>query len=136
MPTSVSVRLQQFDGEHPCHLEDAQSAVATLAVALDRSIEETATAIIDTCNETMVRCVRKASLEQGFRPRSLTLVAFGGAGALHACDVAELIDIRTLIFPSNSGVLSAEGIACAQQGKLARRSHLPTKTTGNRFRNN
>ena len=60
-------------------------------------------------NEEMVRAIRVVSVEQGHDPRDLELVAFGGAGPLHACDVADELGIRTVLVPAAGGVLSALG---------------------------
>ena len=67
--------------------------------------------MIAVANEEMVRAIRVVSVEQGHDPRGLELVAFGGAGPLHACDVADLLGMRRVIVPAAGGVLSALGIA-------------------------
>ena len=67
--------------------------------------------MIAVANEEMVRAIRVVSVEQGHDPRGLELVAFGGAGPLHACDVADLLGMRRVVVPAAGGVLSALGIA-------------------------
>jgi N-methylhydantoinase A/oxoprolinase/acetone carboxylase beta subunit len=67
--------------------------------------------VIAVANEEMVRAIRVVSVEQGHDPRELELVAFGGAGPLHACDVADLLGMRAVVVPAAGGVLSALGIA-------------------------
>jgi N-methylhydantoinase A/oxoprolinase/acetone carboxylase beta subunit len=67
--------------------------------------------VVAVANEEMVRAIRVVSVEQGHDPRGLALVAFGGAGPLHACDVADLLGMRAVVVPAAGGMLSALGIA-------------------------
>jgi N-methylhydantoinase A len=76
-----------------------------------RSLLAAAAGVIAVANEEMVRAIRVVSVEQGYDPRGLELVAFGGAGPLHACDVADLLGMRSVRVPAAGGVLSALGIA-------------------------
>ncbi len=76
-----------------------------------RSLRAAAEGVIAVANEEMVRAIRVVSVEQGHDPRGLELVAFGGAGPLHACDVADLLGMRAVVVPAAGGVLSALGIA-------------------------
>ncbi|MCU0446997.1 MAG: hydantoinase/oxoprolinase family protein [Microscillaceae bacterium] len=69
---------------------------------------------LQIANEKMAGAVRKISTEQGFNPADYTLVAFGGAGGLHACAVADLLGIKTILIPQDAGLLSAYGISEAQ----------------------
>ena len=62
-------------------------------------------------NAEMARALRVISVERGLDPREFALVAFGGAGGLHACDLAEELAIRTVLIPRAGGVLSALGLA-------------------------
>ncbi len=59
----------------------------------------------------MVRALRVVSVERGFNPGDFALVAFGGAGAMHACNLANELGISTVIVPYGAGVLSALGLA-------------------------
>ncbi len=61
----------------------------------------------------MARALRVVSVERGIDPRGLALVAFGGAGPLHACALAEELGIERVLVPRASGVLSALGLAVA-----------------------
>jgi N-methylhydantoinase A/oxoprolinase/acetone carboxylase beta subunit len=61
----------------------------------------------------MERAVRRVTVERGVDPSELALVAFGGAGPLHACAIAEALDMRAVIVPPRAGVLSAVGLMCA-----------------------
>jgi N-methylhydantoinase A len=75
---------------------------------------ETAQGVIDVANAEMVRALRVISVERGLDPRSFALCAFGGAGPLHACAVAESLGISTVLVPKPSGVLSALGLAISE----------------------
>jgi N-methylhydantoinase A/oxoprolinase/acetone carboxylase beta subunit len=65
----------------------------------------------------MERAVRVVSVQRGFDPRDFALLAFGGAGGLHACDLAAALDIGTVLIPEHSGVLSALGMLLADVAK-------------------
>jgi N-methylhydantoinase A/oxoprolinase/acetone carboxylase beta subunit len=72
-----------------------------------------AEAIVAAANANMERAIRSVSIERGHDPREFTLVAFGGAGPLHACELAERLGIRTALAPRQAGVLSAYGMLTA-----------------------
>ena len=73
-------------------------------------------------NAEMARALRVISVERGLDPREFALVAFGGAGALHACALAEELGMQTVLVPRASGVLSALGLAISDM----RRDHART----------
>ena len=75
-----------------------------------RSVEEFAQGILGVSNAVIERAVRKISIERGHDPRDYTLVAFGGAGGLHACDLAAALEMRGVLLPVFPGALSALGI--------------------------
>jgi N-methylhydantoinase A/oxoprolinase/acetone carboxylase beta subunit len=66
------------------------------------------------------------TVARGVDPRELALVAFGGAGPLHACAVAEALDMRAVIVPPRAGVLSAVGLLCSPRRRELVRSHPAT----------
>ena len=74
------------------------------------SIETFAEGIIALANTHMAQALRKISVEQGHDPRDFTLVSFGGAGPLHACDLAQSLQIPRVLIPNFPGALSAYGI--------------------------
>jgi len=74
------------------------------------SIEEFASGVIRVVNATMEKAIRVVSMERGYDPREFALVAFGGAGGLHACELAEALGIPHVIVPPFPGALSAFGI--------------------------
>ena len=74
------------------------------------SAEELAAGIVRVVNATMEKAIRVVSIEQGYDPRDFTLLSFGGAGALHACDLAGALSLSCVIVPPAPGALSAYGI--------------------------
>jgi N-methylhydantoinase A len=62
----------------------------------------------------MARAVRVMTVERGIDPRELALLAFGGAGPLHAAAIADELDMRRVLVPPSSGVLSAVGLVAAE----------------------
>src|SRR4029453_13030373 len=64
-------------------------------------------------NANMERAIRVVSVERGHDPRQFALLAFGGAGGMHACEIAARLDISTVIVPRHAGVLSALGMLVA-----------------------
>jgi len=74
------------------------------------SLERFAEGVIRVVNANMERALRVVSVERGFDPRQFALVAFGGAGGLHACDLAQALGIPRVIVPAMAGALSAYGI--------------------------
>ena len=75
-----------------------------------RSVEALAAGIVAVANATMERAIRVISVERGHDPREFTLVAFGGAGGLHACELAAALGIPRVLVPKFPGALSALGI--------------------------
>jgi N-methylhydantoinase A len=85
---------------------------ATSSDTADR-VMAIAEGIVRVVNANMARALRVVSVERGIDPRGLALVAFGGAGPLHACSLAEELGIERVLVPRASGVLSALGLAVA-----------------------
>ena len=79
---------------------------------------------IEVVNAEMLRALRLVSVERGHDPRELSLVAFGGAGPLHACALAEELGIETVLVPEAAGVLSALGLAVADERRDSVRSYV------------
>jgi N-methylhydantoinase A len=93
----------------------AEDAVGRLAGELDLSPEETAAGIARVAGTEMARAVRVMTVERGVDPRELALLAFGGAGALHAAAIADELGMTRVLVPSASGVLSAVGLIAAER---------------------
>ncbi|GCE24102.1 hydantoinase/oxoprolinase family protein [Dictyobacter kobayashii] len=94
-------------------LSAAQQAVATIATRLNTTPEEAALGIIRVVNANMETAIRVISVERGCDPRDFALVAFGGAGPLHACELAAALRIPRVLVPMVPGVLSALGTLVA-----------------------
>ena len=89
--------------------EAARKAVGTVAGQLGMGVEEAAEAILEIVNENMHAALRVVSVERGHDPREFGLVAFGGAGPMHANALGRLIRSRSVIVPPTPGVMSAFG---------------------------
>lgn len=96
----------------------AREALRRLASAMGVSTpEEAAWGVIRVANAHMERAIRRISVERGHDPRRFTLVAFGGAGPLHACELAASLQIGRVLVPAVPGVLSALGMLTAAPTK-------------------
>ena len=102
----------------------AQDAVARLAAALGLDVLETAAGIVRVADEEMLRALRVATVERGVDPRDYALVAFGGAGPMHAARLAAQLGMTRVLCPPAAGVLSALGLATADRRRDAGRSVL------------
>ena len=100
-------------GDIPLDVDLASAAVGRLSAELDQSLEATAQAIIELADHNMVDALAVISIERGLDPRDFTLVAFGGAGALHACNIASIAGIRQVLVPPYPGNTSAYGLLTA-----------------------
>lgn len=96
-------------GEMRLDVEAARNAVGKIASALGLSIEEAAQGILDIVNENMAGALRLVSVQRGYDPRNFALVAFGGAGPLHANAVAKVMGSFPVIVPPSPGLLCATG---------------------------
>lgn len=97
-------------GRMPAYPEASRRVVAALGEELSLDLEATAAGIIDIVNVNMMGAVRVVSVERGEDPRDFALVAFGGAGPLHAAAVAEEMGIQRVLVPPRPGLLSAAGL--------------------------
>ena len=95
----------------------AVSSLKKLSKQQGLTVEELAEGIIQVANANMERALRVISIGRGYDPRDFALLSFGGAGGLHACELAKSMDISTVIFPMNPGVLSALGMLMADTFK-------------------
>ncbi len=99
-------------------------------ISLDREAAQRALAeldpadVIDVVNAEMTRALRVVSVERGHDPRSFALVAFGGAGPLHACALADELGIGTVLVPAAAGVLSALGLVASDERRDRVRSYV------------
>ena len=101
----------QFLGGHmQLDLEQLKRHFVTLANQLKISPLELAEGVIAVANTTMERAIKVISVERGFDPREFTLLSFGGAGGLHAADLARELNMPQVLIPRNPGILSAVGM--------------------------
>lgn len=95
--------------------ERSLDAISKLARELSLSPAKAAAGILRVANATMSRAIRVVSTERGHDPRNFTLVAFGGCGGLHACEIADELGIRSVLIPRLAGALSALGMLLADR---------------------
>lgn len=102
----------------------AQTAVDNLAIQMGLPREKTAEGIISMVNEKIYGAVRLVSIEQGHDPRDFALVAYGGAGPMHANAVGKLLGSWPVIVPPAPGVLCAQGEATTKMSHSLSRSYM------------
>jgi N-methylhydantoinase A len=116
--TDANLLLGRLPDELPGGLVlDRNAAAAALAGIEPRDV-------VDVVNAEMLRALRVVSVERGRDPREFALVAYGGAGPLHGCALAEELEIETVLVPAAAGVLSALGLAASEQRRDRVVSHV------------
>lgn len=119
--TDASLLLGHLDPARPLagdvelDLAAARDAITNLARELDLTDNETAAGIVRVAAAEMARAVRVVTVERGVDPRPLALVAFGGAGPLHAAAIADELGMTRVLVPRASGVLSALGLVAGER---------------------
>lgn len=142
--TDVNLLLGRLDGDRFGIPVDRRAAEARLeeladAVAAARGREEAqAEALLAGCleiaDERMADAVRRISLRRGYDPCEHALVAFGGAGGQHACSLAELLGVTSVVVPRDAGLLSAVGLGAAVVERFVQRQVLePLATAAERL---
>lgn len=106
---------QFLGGEMQLDASRAGQALARLAARMGCSAAEAAEGVLRVANSNMQRAIRAVSVERGYDPREFALVAFGGCGGLHACEIAAELGIGTVLAPESAGVLSALGMLLADR---------------------
>ncbi len=101
----------ELGGEIRLDRDRAEAALSRLGKRLGLDLHETALGVVRVADAEMIRALRVISIERGLDPRELALVAFGGAGGMHACSLAEELGMTHVLVPKASGVLSAFGLA-------------------------
>lgn len=107
-------------------LDESAATRAVEDVATEAGLDDAVAAargIHEVANATMARTIRTVTVEQGYDSRAFTLVAFGGAGPMHAAELADRLGIETVSVPRASGVLSALGLLAADERHDASRTH-------------
>ncbi|MBL8697060.1 MAG: hydantoinase/oxoprolinase family protein [Alphaproteobacteria bacterium] len=97
-------------GRMPLDAAKARAALVPIAERLGFTVERAAHGVLGIVVSNMVRAIRSVSVERGHDPRGFTLMPFGGAGALHAIDVARSLGIREILVPPAPGILCAQGL--------------------------
>jgi N-methylhydantoinase A/oxoprolinase/acetone carboxylase beta subunit len=100
-------------GRMTLDIDRARTVAADLARRLKLDVAALAEGIVRVANANMERAIRVVSVERGHDPRRFALLAFGGAGGMHACEIARRLEIGTVIVPRHAGVLSALGMLVA-----------------------
>jgi N-methylhydantoinase A len=115
--------------------ELARRAIEPLARTMGKSVEEAALGLVRVAEQNMSRAIRAVTSRRGLDPRDFTLVSFGGAGGLHACALAESLDIPRVLIPPYCGVLSALGMVAAPAVADASKTvvHLADQLDDNRL---
>jgi N-methylhydantoinase A/oxoprolinase/acetone carboxylase beta subunit len=106
-----------FDGRMTIEVDRTHRIAADMARRLGVRVHELAEGIVRVANANMERAIRVVSVERGHDPRAFSLLAFGGAGGMHACEIAERLDMRSVVVPRHGGVLSALGMLLAEVAK-------------------
>ena len=124
--TDVNVLLGRFDPAlAPIPLDVAAARVKAeelrLAVGGSMTLESLLEGLLALAVEQMADAMRRISVAEGFDPAEYALLAFGGAGPQHACDVAQRLGMRTVLVPKQAGILSAVGLDGAQPERFAQR---------------
>lgn len=108
----------------PLRRDLIEAPLTLLAERLGRSADATAEGVIDVVNTSMEGALRVISVERGYEPSDFTLVAFGGAAGLHACELAQRLGVPRVLVPPSPGVLSAFGMLVAPVRKQTARTVL------------
>jgi N-methylhydantoinase A len=114
--TDANVVLQTLNPQHllggrmKIRRDLAEQAIAQLAGQLGLGVPQTAQGILSVVTANMARAIRVISVQRGHDPRDYTLMAFGGAGPLHAARLARELEIGRVLVPANPGILCAMGL--------------------------
>ncbi|MEM7655349.1 MAG: hydantoinase B/oxoprolinase family protein [Bacteroidota bacterium] len=125
--TDVNLLAQRMDPtamKIPISWEAAKSALATLTEQSGLAPQEILGGCLQIANEKMAAAIRNISLQKGYDPQVYTLLAFGGAGGQHACQIADLLGINSILIPYEAGILSAVGIQTSKEEHLRSRQLL------------
>ncbi|VAW78078.1 N-methylhydantoinase A [hydrothermal vent metagenome] len=102
--------------------EAARQVISNLAQQMDVSPQQAAQGVIQLANEHMTQALRVISVQRGIDPAGFTLAAFGGAGGLHVCALADALGMQQALVPDAAGVLSALGMLVAPRGRQMSRT--------------
>jgi N-methylhydantoinase A len=121
------INTQIAGGSLPLDADAAAKVVQEkIADPLNMDVHAAASGILSIANNTMVGAIRNVSVERGHDPREFALVAYGGAGPMHAIDVANLLGINQVVAPLHPGIASAYGLLVAELKNDYARTSLQT----------
>ncbi len=106
-----------FGGRMGLDRARAMERAEAFAAELEISVMRLAEGIVQVANANMERAIRAVSVQRGHDPRGFALLAFGGAGGMHACEIADSLEMGTVLMPEHAGVLSALGMLLADMRK-------------------
>jgi N-methylhydantoinase A/oxoprolinase/acetone carboxylase beta subunit len=113
-------------GKMEIYPKRSHRALENLAKKINKPLIDTAAGMIEIANANMEKAIRVISIERGFDPRNFALFSFGGAGGMHAVDIASHLMMPRVIVPKNAGVLSSLGLLMADSIKDFSKSILKT----------
>ena len=131
--TDVNLMLGKIDPDNfgiPVHIDASNKALeevqSELSVKYERSYsrEEILSGFEQIANEKMAEAIKKISVSKGYDPQEYSLLAFGGAGGQHACQIAEILGMDKVLIPQDAGLLSAFGIGQAYIERFAEKQVL------------
>jgi len=131
--TDVNILLGRLDASYfgiPVNIDESRKKLAELVQLIQGQTgknpqeEQLLSGYLEIANEIMAGAIRKISTAKGFDPAEYVLVAFGGAGGMHACSIAHLLEIRKIVVPKDAGLLSALGIGSARIERITEKQTL------------
>lgn len=131
--TDVNLLLGRLDSRNfhiPVNLKNAEIKLEDLQKQIIKRTGETLeksdilTGFLKIANERMADAIRRISVRKGYDTSEYVLTAFGGAGGQHACAIARLLNMNTIVIPENSGLLSAEGLGMSRIQEIGERQIL------------
>ncbi len=131
--TDVNLLLGKLDASRfgiPIQIEKSREVLQKIRVEIEQksnqnlSEDELLKGFEQIANEKMAEAIRRISVARGFDPKDYPLLAFGGAGGLHGCQLAEILGIQTVILPYDAGLLSAYGMGQARIERIASKQVL------------
>jgi len=132
--TDVNLLLGRLDAQSfgiPLHIKAADQALSDVLskLVIDTELPEMGRerwleGFLQIANEKMAEAIRRISVSKGYNLTEYTLLAFGGAGGQHACQVARLLDMQSILIPYDAGLLSAFGMGQARIERFATRQIL------------
>ncbi len=113
---------RMIGGDIRLDADAARGVIAPLAAAMGMAVEEAALGVVRVADSAMLRALRRVTVERGIDGRRCTLLAFGGAGPMHAVALARAFSIAEVVVPAHSSVFSALGCAGAEMSYAQQRT--------------